>query len=124
MSMTSQIYELARVSPDVQNILGGDVLRVYPFGTVDSTVDYPYAVWQNTSGTPANYLHTRPDVDNYIIQVDVYSKLLADVLAAAEALRDAVEGDGYITRWGDQSFETDTKIYRYSFDVEFYTLRG
>ena len=124
MAMVSQLYELCRVNPSVVAELGREVLRVFPFGTVDTTVDYPYAVWQNTSGTPANYLNTRPDVDNYTVQVDVYGKLLDSVLSAAEAIRDAVEGDGYITRWGDQSFETDTKLYRYSFDVEFYNMRG
>ncbi|EIV5802779.1 hypothetical protein L9F69_005435 [Klebsiella pneumoniae] len=41
----------------------------------------------------------------------------------ARALRDAIEGKAYITRWGEQSRDPETMRYRYSFDVDWITTR-
>jgi hypothetical protein len=45
------------------------------------------------------------------------------VIAVARALRDAIEGKAYITRWGEQSRDPETMRYRYSFDVDWITTR-
>lgn len=121
--MIAPIFAACAASQAVKNMLGANPVRFYPFGLQDDNIVYPYAVWQNIGGSPENYLSQRPDADRYSLQVDVYSDTAADVIAVARALRDAIEGKAYITRWGDQNRDPETKRYRYSFDVDWITTR-
>lgn len=123
MGVVAPFFSLCYASDQVKALLGSSPMRVYPFGVQDDNVVYPYFVWQNVSGMPANYLNTRPNNDNFTIQVDGYSNDWTTLEPAIAAIRDAVEGDAYIVRWGDQTYDSETKVYRYSFDVEFYQAR-
>ncbi|CAM3407694.1 hypothetical protein BS639_17940 [Rouxiella silvae] len=121
--MIAPIYSVCATSPAVMAILGGDDVRLYPFGENTDDVIYPYAVWQNIGGLPAMFLGNRPDVDSFSIQIDVYADTPVQVLAVAKALRDAIEPHAYITRWGNQDRDPDTKRYHYSFDVDWIVKR-
>lgn len=121
--MIASIFTTCAASQAVKDLLGTNPVRLYPFGMQDDSIVYPYAVWQNIGGSPENYLNQRPDADRYSLQVDVYGDTDADVIAVARALRDAIETKAYITRWGDQSRDPETKRYRYSFDVDWITIR-
>lgn len=121
--MIASIFSVCAASQVVKDLLGTNPVRLYPFGMQDDNIVYPYAVWQNIGGSPENYLNQRPDADRYSLQVDVYGDTDADVIAVAVALRDAIEAKAYITRWGDQSRDPETKRYRYSFDVDWITNR-
>lgn len=103
--------------------LEGSELRVYPFGDSPQNGNKPYAVWQTISGSPENYLGGLPDMDNWVVQVDVYAEEVSDANDGAEVLRDALEPVAYITAWRGTSREPETRLYRYSFDVEFQTPR-
>lgn len=121
--MIAPVFSVCAASPAVTALLGTDPLRLYPFGLQDDAVVYPYVVWQNVSGSPENYLAQRPDVDSFTLQVDAYADTVDEVIAVAAALRDAIEPQALITRWGDQTRDNDTRRYRYSFDVEWLVLR-
>lgn len=121
--MIAPIFPVCAASPAVQALLGGSMLRLYPFGMQDTVVVYPYAVWQNVTGAPENYLAQRPDVDAFTLQVDAYADTVDEVIAVAAALRDAIEPHAYITRWGGQEQDPETKRYRYSFDVDWIVKR-
>lgn len=121
--MIAPIFAVCSASPAVNNLIGGDILRLYPFGVQDDNVTYPYAVWQNISGEPENYLAQRPDADFYTLQVDAYADSPDEVIAVAAALRDAIEPHAFITRWGNQEIDSETKRYRYSFDVDWIVRR-
>jgi len=121
--MIAPIFSVCSASPSVTALLGTDPVRLYPFGMQDDDVVYPYAVWQGIGGMPENYLSQRPDADSYSIQVDVYADTPTEVISVARALRDAVEPHAYITRWGNQGRDPETKRYRYSFDVDWIALR-
>ncbi|HDZ1148113.1 DUF3168 domain-containing protein [Klebsiella pneumoniae] len=121
--MIAPIFAVCAASQAVRDLLGSNPVRLYPFGMQDDNIVYPYAVWQNIGGSPENYLNQRPDADHYSLQVDVYGDTDTDVIAAARALRDAIEGKAYITRWGAQSRDPVTMRYRYSFDVDWITTR-
>lgn len=54
--MIAPIFIVCAASPPVVALLGGDTLRLYPFGQQDDNVVYPYVVWQNITGSPENYL--------------------------------------------------------------------
>jgi len=121
--MIAPIFPVCSSSAAVNALIGGDRLRLYPFGLQDDDVIYPYAVWQNISGEPENYLSHRPDADSFTLQVDVYANTPDEAIAVAAALRDAIEPHAYIARWGDQTRDSETKRYRYSFDVDWIVLR-
>lgn len=121
--MIAPIFAVCAASPRVRALLGSDPLRVYPFGMQDDAVVYPYAVWQNVTGSPENYLAQRPDADAFTLQVDAYADTVDEVINVAAALRDAIEPHAHITRWGGQEKDPETKRYRYSFDVEWIVPR-
>lgn len=121
--MIAPIFPVCAASPLVRGLLGGDTLRLYPFGLQDDNVIYPYAVWQNISGSPENYLAQRPDADAFTLQVDAYADTADEVINVAAALRDAIEPHAYITRWGGQEIDPETRRYRYSFDVDWIVPR-
>jgi len=98
-------------------------MRLYPFGEHYDNITYPYVVWQNIGGSPENFLGNRPDIDSFSIQVDVYADTATSAISVAKAVRDVVEGHAYITRWGSQEMDSETRKYRYSFDIDWYVKR-
>ncbi|RKT75621.1 uncharacterized protein DUF3168 [Rahnella aquatilis] len=121
--MIAPIFPVCAASAAVTALIGTSPVRLYPFGEHDDTIVYPYAVWQNIDGEPPMYLDTVPDFDSYKLQVDVYGNTAAEASAVAEALRNAIQPKAYITRWGPQGRDTETKRYRYSFDVDWIVKR-
>ncbi|HCM7226075.1 TPA: DUF3168 domain-containing protein [Klebsiella aerogenes] len=121
--MIAPIFAVCAASQAVKDLLGTNPVRLYPFGMQDDNIVYPYAVWQNIDGSPENYLNQRPDADRYSLQVDVYGDTDIDVIAVSRALRDAIEGNAHITRWGEQTRDQETGKYRYSFDIDWIVQR-
>lgn len=121
--MIAPIFAVCAASQAVKYLLGTNPVRLYPFGMQDDNIVYPYAVWQNIDGSPENYLNQRPDADRYSLQVDVYGDTDFDVIAVSRALRDAIEGNAHITRWGEQTRDPETGKYRYSFDIDWIVQR-
>jgi len=120
--MNPPIFTIISGESDVTDLLGTDPVRFYPFGQAPDETDMPYAVWQTISGGPENHLTGVPNIDRWLIQVDVYAKRGSTARTVAEALRDAIEPEAYIVAWRGESKEGDN-IFRYSFDVEFLTER-
>lgn len=121
--MYPPFFTTVKDDPDVQADLGTNPTRIYPFGEAPARVAKPYAVWQTVTGTPQNYMNQIPDVDNYLIQVDVYGDSISTVREAAESLRDAIEPSAHIVAWRGETKEPDTNLFRYSFDVSFWVDR-
>lgn len=120
--MFPPIYSIAASWAQAVALLGSP-FRLYLFGEATQNTAKPYAVWQTIGGSPENYLKGRPDGDTWTCQVDVYATTAQSVRAVATALRDAWELSAQIVRWGGESMDPATKLYRYSFDVEFVTPR-
>ena len=121
--MYPPIFSLVSADVTVKSLLGSNPVRVFPFGSAPDRVSLPYAVWQLVSGEPENYIGNTPDMDSFIVQVDVYADTPSQAREAAEALRDAIEPHAHIIAWRGESRDRDTKNFRYSFDVEFLTAR-
>ncbi len=102
----------------------GKALRVYPAGEAEQGVVKPYLTYQQVSGTPENYLGQVPDVDSFGDQIDIYGDTLDSVIDVGKAVRDAVEKVAYITAWFGTNKETDTNLYRLSFQVDWFTDRN
>jgi len=120
--MNPPIFTIVAADSGVTALLGTDPVRFFPFGQAPDAAEMPYAVWQTISGSPENYLSGVPSIDGWLVQVDVYAKRGTTARTVAEALRDAIELEAYITAWRGESKEEDN-IFRYSFDVEFLTER-
>ncbi|HHK0021490.1 TPA: DUF3168 domain-containing protein [Pseudomonas aeruginosa] len=121
--MFPPIFLVAAVDPGVTALIGSNPVRLYLFGEAPQGVVYPYVVWQSFGGLPENYLGTLPDADSYSTQIDVYADTAASARAVAKALRDAIEPIAYVTSWRGESRDTETKKYRFSFDVAWIVQR-
>lgn len=119
------IFALALDNPTVVGLLktGTGPLRFYLFGEADQNTAKPYAVWQTVGGSPENFLGTAPDADAWTTQVDVYGLTASSSRAIAFALIEAFQGAAYVTSYNGEYKEFDTKLYRYSFSVEWFTHR-
>lgn len=121
--MNPPIFQTAAAASAVTNLLGSDPVRFYLFGEADEKTQKPYAVWQTVYGSPENRLAGAPDSDRWGVQIDAYAQSAASARNVAKALRDALEPSGYVVAWNGEHREPDTKLYRYSFTVEFMTSR-
>src|SRR5690554_4990285 len=120
--MTPDIWPLIANDSACKALLG-TVPRFEPFGLADDNTPKPYAVWQVVGGSPFNTLDCVPDADTFNVQIDVYATTATNARATAEAIRDAIQKNAYITSWRGEMREPSTKLYRYSFDALFFTKR-
>lgn len=125
--MIPPIFPPVAASTAVQALIGtgaaGNPVRFFPFGRAPQNPTKPYAVWQNISGQPENYLEDLPDTDTFTLQIDVYADTAATAEQVAIAIRNAIEPVAYVTRWGGQSRDPDTQNYRETFDTEWIVYR-
>lgn len=121
--MPAPIFEVCAAAPAVTALLGVQPTRLFPFGDAPQGIVKPYAVWQLVTGSPENFLAGRPDMDGYSLQVDVYAVSAASARAVTQALSGAIELKAYVTRWGGESRDNETKLYRSSFDVDWLVSR-
>jgi hypothetical protein len=117
------IFDTIKVSGSVTTLLGASPVKFYQFGVAPQDVAIPYAVWQIVGGSPENYLGDNPDIDSYLIQIDVYAAAATSARAIAEALRNAIQPVAHITAWRGESRDPDTTHYSYSFDVDWFQSR-
>ncbi|EMR47043.1 DUF3168 domain-containing protein [Pseudomonas putida] len=117
--MSAPIFEICSKNAAVGALIGSGVeTRLYSFGEAPEGVAKPYAVWQVISGSPENYLAGRPDIDGFTLQVDVYATTGTSARRVRAAIRDAIELDAYLTRYGVEGRDPVTKNYRAGFDVD------
>ena len=124
MSGYPPIFDVCSQAASVGALLGTAPLRLWPFGDAPQTdKTLPYAVWQMIGGSPENYITGVPDMDSYLIQVDVYASTASSARDVSIALRDAIEPTAHITAWRGESVDLETRHYRSSFDVDWFTPR-
>ena len=117
MSMAPPLFSVCSASDAVKALLGTSPVRLWPFGEAAQGAAKPYAVWQVVGGAPENYINEPPDVDRFVVQVDVYADTGASARSVAETLRDAIEPHAHITAWRGESRDQETRLFRFSFDV-------
>lgn len=122
--MNPAVFPLLSASPAVRAALGTNPTRVYPWGLAPDNVTDPYCVWDYSAGAPNNFLGCRPNTDYFAVQFDVYGINEAPVLAAAKALRDALEPRYQISNWGGAGRDPKTLRYRFNFSVDWWQNRS
>lgn len=120
------IFARALASPPVVALLktGTGPLRFFLFGEADQATAKPYAVWQTVGGSPENYINQLPDADDWSTQVDVYGNTAAQSRQIAEALQNAFEPTAYVTSYNGEYREAETRLFRFSFTVDWITHRS
>ena len=121
--MYPPIFSTVSSDSDVGAVFGTSPVRVFPFGGAPEGVTLPYAVWQIVGGNPENYISNSPDLDSFLVQLDVYSNSAKSASDGAGALRDAIQNSAHIVSWRGGSKDSLTGHYRYSFDINFLTSR-
>lgn len=122
--MLPNVYPLVNV-PAVRAVApdGAGNVRVYPFGEAPQAGPYPYATFQFISGTPANQLAGRPQVDQVRVQFDAYGTTGAQARALAAAIRDAVELSAHCVLFFDQGRDPDTNAFRITASFDLWAAR-
>jgi hypothetical protein len=120
--MFPPLFETVVADADVQSIFGTTPTKVYPVEAPPG-VQYPYAVFRTIFGAPENNLGDVPDIDQWVVQVEVYSDSITELRDATESLRDALEPTAHVTAWNGEERDFLTKAFKYSFTVEFWTPR-
>lgn len=120
---SAPIFAVCAADAGVTALLGVSPTRLYPFGEAPEGIEKPYAVWQLVTGSPENYLAGRPDIDGYTLQVDVYGTTVASARAVTTAISTAIELKANVSRWGGETKDTETKLYRSSFDIDWLVPR-
>lgn len=122
--MYPPLFAVLKDNTAVSALLGGDPYRVFVPGEAPEGIKLAYLTWQTIGGVPENYLGDKPDVDNFVTQLDAYAKTLTEARAVAKAVRDAVEAVAYVTQWLGENREPDTRLFRVSFQVDWITDRS
>ena len=117
------IFQVAAADLAVKALLGINPVRLYLFGLAPPKPAGTYCVWQVISGSPENFLAGRPDAEAYSLQLDIYAASADEARAAGHAIEYAVELSATITGYNGESRDTETGLYRYSFDVDWIVQR-
>lgn len=77
MRPNNPIFKLLKQSDVLkQHLQDKQIFRLFLAGLAPDEVKLPYVVWQQISRNPLNTLGDRPKMDDYLIQIDVYSNQL------------------------------------------------
>ncbi|MGY4876507.1 DUF3168 domain-containing protein [Vreelandella aquamarina] len=114
------LFAVCAANAGVTALLGDGPMRLYPFGDAPENVAKPYAVYQVLNGVPENYLDDPPDIDQWLIQVDIYAGSVSSAQAVQKALRRALEPHCTITRLGGTGTDPDTHLKTTGFDLSWY----
>jgi hypothetical protein len=83
----------------------------------------PYIVWFIVSAVPENQLSEDPEDDDQRVQVDCYSEQQPEARQIMQAAAEACETQGHIVFGPWAGFEEDTRLFRWSFDLEIWNKR-
>ena len=97
-------------------------VRIYDFGDAPQGVMTPYITWASAANTPFEHLSGAPLEDSSRIQIDCYAGPEDDqadvVIALARAVQSALDAANYANRVIINKRETDTRLFRISFEAD------
>lgn len=115
-AIVQQTYE---ASAALVAIVGDRIVQ----GLMPQTYTRPYLIWFVATSVPDNTLSERPQRDDARIQTDIYAASQTDARAAKDAALYAAESIGHVVFGPWESYEPETKLYRWSFDLEIWNPR-
>lgn len=123
--MLPQVFQALKASAAVKAIVGDNPPRIYRHGRAPQRPDglplsLPYITWFLVSGTPENNLSEPSPVARKSVQIDCWHQTDKGIEELADAVRSAIEVVAHITQEGDDQQEAETKLYRLSFEADFW----
>lgn len=116
--MKHLIFRLLKQSERLTKTLqDGQIFRVFLAGLAPDDVKLPYVVWQQIARTPFNNIGDRPQMDKYLIQIDVYSNDYTQAHDIAQEIERILELE-YRVRGSRIEQDSMTKHYRVMLEVE------
>jgi hypothetical protein len=113
--MLANIYAILRAN---STVLSSVSTRIYRHGAAPQDVVKPYITWFVVTGMPELQISGAPCSDMDTIQIDVWHETDAGVETLAYAVRSALDSAKYANRMIQDLRETDTRLYRISFEVD------
>lgn len=126
--MNPPIFTLVTAHAPAVALLGSSPTRFWPFDNAPHSQQgaiaaAPYCTWQTVYGTPENTLGCRPETDMLGCQIDCYATTVTQARQVAAAVRDAIEGEGYVVAWNGEWTDAPTGLQRVSFTWEAFVDR-
>jgi hypothetical protein len=121
--MKPGLFAVVEADFDCRSLLGEKPTRFWAFAAAPQNPVKPYATWQTIFGAPENYVNCAPNIDSISVQIDCWGDTISSAREVAEAIRRAVEGSAHVVALNGETREPDTKLYRVSFSVDFWTER-
>lgn len=109
--MNPKIYPLLSGNAALTALVGAEI---WPITAPQTTVP-PYLVFTPVGVSTEQYFASPDDVDYDRVSIDCWALDFTTADAIATAARKALEGHGYLIS-GFSDYETETKLYRVTFD--------
>jgi len=116
------LFPLIKQSPACTAVLGTNPVRFFEFGTAPQLETLPYATFQIINGTPFNALSGPAAADQITYQIDAWAKSASEIKTLANAIREAIEGSGYIVFFNSGKDE-ESGLFRYTTRFQSINLR-
>jgi hypothetical protein len=122
VSNLSRLNDALKGASAVTNIVGERIWLTF----VPEAQTRPYIVYFIATAVPENTLSEAPQVDDQRVQIDLYVPQTTGT-AVANTLKDAVlvaiEPIGHVVFGPWNAYESDTRLLRWSMDLEYWNFR-
>lgn len=113
------LFAVCSAAAGLTALIGTGPVRCYLFDEAEPPPPAkPYIVWQVIGGAPENQLSGAPTEGVYTTQVDIYGATADSARAVAAAFQAAIVGAAYVTGYGGEYREPDTRLYRLTYTVD------
>lgn len=113
--MIPQVFQALNVPAVTSIATGGIHYRKAPQGT-----SAPYIVWFVVSDVPSNYQGEAPDVSNFRIQAEAWSRDQAKLIQLKDAMRAQLDGIAHQIN-GRDGYDDEAALHSYRLDYSFWT---
>jgi len=122
VSIITDLYDTLNADAGVRAIVGQNTSpqhsKIY-HGHVPESVTYPFIAFFIVSG---NRIHTIPgvsDMEDQLIQINCIDKSAGQAQALADAVFNALEGDGFLSGLNGPFWDVETKTHMTTVDWHF-----
>jgi RimJ/RimL family protein N-acetyltransferase len=122
MSNLSRLYDALKGSSAITNVVADRIFLTF----VPEAQTRPYIVYFIATAVPENTLSEPPQVDDQRVQIDAYVPQTTGTAAAnalKDAIIDAIEPIGHVVFGPWNAYESDTRLLRWSMDLEYWNFR-
>lgn len=113
------VFKALNSDSDVSGMVSGRIYRDYGGDSPQA----PYLVWSPMTATPENNLSNLPPTDLYTVRVDAFARTEQESDNLIIATRNVMQTLGHVQNIQSLGREPDTKLWRYTLDVEIYRNR-